>query len=63
MTKITPDEKCETCGGLLVPRELVTHRAIPRDADYGCLRCGRPYRWVGDPPRLRPLVVVQSQDD
>jgi uncharacterized protein with PIN domain len=58
MTRLTPDEKCESCGGVLVPPELVPAFTVPQYADYVCMKCGRPYRWVGNPPRL---VTIFSQ--
>jgi hypothetical protein len=57
MTKLTPDDRCASCGGLLVPRELAAGAATPDNADYVCLICGRPYRWVGNPPRLATMFL------
>jgi DNA-directed RNA polymerase subunit RPC12/RpoP len=52
MTKVTPDGRCESCGSLLVPPSLAIGFRIPAEADYVCMKCGRPYRWSGTPPRL-----------
>lgn len=48
--RLIPDEHCE-CGSVLIPRRAAS-RTAPRDADYVCLRCGRPYQWSGTPQRL-----------
>lgn len=55
MTKLSPDEKCQSCGGVLVPPSVATQWQAPEGADYVCLRCGRPYRLAGTPPRLVTL--------
>jgi hypothetical protein len=49
MTKFTAAIPCESCGGLLVPTEIASGVTAPKDADYVCLKCSRPYRWMGDP--------------
>jgi len=58
MTKLTPDQLCEACGGILVPPALASTFTVPQGTDYVCLTCGRPYRWVGNPPRL---ITTYSQ--
>jgi hypothetical protein len=59
MTKLTPDHRCDSCGGLLIPPDVVPDRVVPDRTDYVCLTCGRPYRWVGNPPRL---VTAPTKD-
>ena len=65
MTKLTPDERCHSCGGMLLPPELA--HGAPSGADYVCLRCGRPYRWTGTPARLAtvrpPTQTAQDEPD
>jgi len=63
MTKLTADETCAACGGLLVPPELVSGFTVPKGTDYVCLNCGRPYRWLGNPPTLTLRVAVDSLAD
>jgi len=63
MTRLSPVEKCVVCGGLLVPPELASAFTISKEADFVCLRCGRPYRWRGEPPQLTLLVAVERGDD
>jgi DNA-directed RNA polymerase subunit RPC12/RpoP len=63
MTKLTPDEKCTACGGLLVPPALASGFSVPTGTDYVCLNCGRPYRWLGNPPKLTVLVAADRRDD
>jgi len=60
VTQLTPYERCVTCRGVLVP-PVVARRVFtpPLDADYVCLNCGRPYRWIGSPPRLTLLAMVE----
>jgi hypothetical protein len=48
MTRLSADQPCEACGGLLVPPQIVTGVPVPPDADYICLKCGSPYRWAGN---------------
>jgi hypothetical protein len=55
MTRITPDEKCVVCGSLLIPPEIASGFRIPHGTDYVCMKCGRPYRWTGNPPKLTTL--------
>jgi hypothetical protein len=62
MTRLAFPDPCRSCGGLLVPPEVLPHAARP-GADYVCLRCERPYRWVGDPPRLITTVTIATADD
>ena len=58
MTKLTADEKCVACGGVLVPPELTSVFVTPPGTDYVCLSCGRPYQWTtGNPPTLIVMVV------
>jgi hypothetical protein len=33
--------------------------ALAGNADYFCLQCGRPYRWIGTPPRLVTMSLVE----
>ena len=64
MTKLTADETCVACGGLLVPPELAFLLATPQGSDYVCLNCGRPYQWTTDnPPRLTLMVVAERHDE
>ena len=56
MTKLAYPDACRSCGGVLVPPEVIPRAT--RDADYVCLRCGRPYRWIGNPPRLVTMLTV-----
>jgi hypothetical protein len=51
MTRLIFPDPCRSCGGILVPPEFLPHPTRV-GADYVCLRCERPYRWVGDPPQL-----------
>ena len=37
---------------MLVPPQITSGANIPQGTDYVCLKGGRPYRWLGDPPRL-----------
>jgi hypothetical protein len=53
MTRLEPDERCDACGGELMPPQIVSGLPPSHDADYVCLRCGRAYEWTMDnPPRL-----------
>jgi hypothetical protein len=63
MTKLTADENCAACGALLVPPAVASGFTIPKGADYVCLKCGRPYRWVGNPPKLTLLAAADRRDD
>lgn len=56
MMKLTFPHPCRSCGGLLVPPAVLPNPTYA-DADFVCLRCERPYRWVGDPPRLLTVLT------
>jgi hypothetical protein len=60
MTRLTAKMKCDSCGGLLVPPEMLSGVTIPKDTDYVCLKCSRPYQWIGDPPRLATVPTSAS---
>jgi hypothetical protein len=67
VTRMSPDETC-VCGSLLFPPELESGIRVPANTDYVCLdyvclHCGRPYRWVGNPPELTLLVAADRRDD
>jgi len=62
MTRLTANERCATCQGLLVPPEAA-YLPVPPNTDYVCLQCGRPYRWLGDPPRLTAIVPERPRED
>jgi hypothetical protein len=57
MTKLTPDKTCDACGSMLVPPEVAPGFTVPKGTDYVCLKCGRPYRWVGNPPHLVAILA------
>jgi hypothetical protein len=59
LTRLSPEQKCTRCNGLLVPPTLALSFTPVAGADYLCMNCGRPYRWVGNPPKLTLLVVVE----
>jgi len=62
MTRLLPDERCQACGGELVPPHIVEGFKPPHDADYICLRCRQAYRWTMDnPPRLAAIRVESSE--
>jgi hypothetical protein len=63
VTRVVAHERCAICGGLLVPSELAFEHVVPPNADYACLQCGRPYYWLGDPPRLRLGSVDHPSDE
>jgi hypothetical protein len=63
MTKIAADDPCESCGSLLVPPSIASGFTIPAGADYVCVKCGRPYRWTGNPPKLRTMFTSERQDN
>src|SRR5437868_5892581 len=63
VTKLLADHRCETCGGVLVPPEIASTFPTPARADYICLRCGRPYHWVGQPPRLMTMSLLDRRID
>ena len=63
MTKLIPDERCIVCSAPLVPPSMASLTFKPfGHADYVCLRCGRPYRWLGSPPRLTVLATAERHD-
>jgi DNA-directed RNA polymerase subunit RPC12/RpoP len=37
--------------------------AIPKGADYVCMKCGKPFRWFGNPPRLTALAAIDKYED
>jgi hypothetical protein len=53
--------RCESCGGVLV-RPSFTYGSPYASADYVCLLCGRPYRWIGDPPRLITVLTPRPPE-
>jgi hypothetical protein len=63
MTRLSPDERCQSCGSLLVPPSVLPDAVAPPSTDYVCIGCGRPYRWVGRPPRLATVVESSRRDD
>lgn len=56
MTKLAADATCKACGGMLVPPEVANVK-VPEGTDYVCLKCETPYRWLGNPPRLLPIIA------
>jgi hypothetical protein len=62
MTRLICPEPCHSCGGLLVQPEVLPE-PVRVDANYVCLRCERPYRWVGDPPRLATILIIAPAAD
>jgi hypothetical protein len=62
VTKLAFADRCHFCGGLLVPPEALPYPTRV-DADYVCLRCERPYRWVGNPPRLTTILTIAPAAD
>jgi len=62
MTRLTATDRCAICRGLLVPPEAA-YLPVPPNSDYVCIQCGRPYHWVGDPPRLTLVVPERRRDD
>jgi hypothetical protein len=62
MTGLSGHQKCESCDGLLVPPIIAPGFRVPEGTDYVCLTCGRPYRWVGDPPRLMTVVSGEGSE-
>jgi hypothetical protein len=63
MTQLCADEDCDACGGLLVLPVVASGFSVPEGTDYVCLKCGRPYRWVGNPRKLTLLAAADSRDD
>jgi hypothetical protein len=48
--------RCASCSGMLLPPQI-TGFTPPPGTDYVCLKCGRPYRWAGYPPKLVTVFV------
>ena len=63
MTRLSPDERCGGCGSPVWPPSLAFDVIVPSAADYVCLKCRRAYRWVGNPPRLMPLIPFDRSDE
>jgi len=64
MTRLSPDETCTACGGVLVPPELAPDFRALKGADYVCFKCGRPYLCTNEnPPTLTVLVAAEGQSD
>jgi hypothetical protein len=63
MTKVIADENCEACGSVLIPPQLASGFKIPAKTDYVYLKCGRPYRWVGNSPRLATVFSITTEED
>ncbi len=63
MTRLAPDERCVACGGLLVSPDVVAEIAVPKGAEYICLKCGRPFRRIGQPPRLTWVAEANGGAD
>jgi hypothetical protein len=61
VTTLHADERCESSGGLLVSPHVIPFFGLRLGADYVWLTCGRPYRWVGNPPRLLTTSVAPLQ--
>jgi len=62
VTRLSPQEKCAECGGVLVPPELAVGTRVSSSADYVCLNCGRAYGWTTDnPPRLSLIVMAPKR--
>ena len=57
MTRLVCPDPCRSCGGILVPPEILPH-PTRGDVDYVCLRCERPYRWRGHPPQLVTALTI-----
>ena len=59
MTSLLPQQRCDVCGGSLVPPKLlgVSTMDAPdaQEPDYVCMECQRPYYWHGNVPRLVSL--------
>lgn len=64
MTQRLPVER-SACGGSLAPPTMAFGVIVPREAEYVCLKCRRPYRYVGNPPQLTTLVIAtpHAHDD
>jgi hypothetical protein len=51
---------------LLVPPVVVVAIKVPQGTAYMCMKCGLPYQWQGNPPRLvvtSPLPIDDDDDD
>ncbi len=62
MTRLLPQQRCEVCGGSLVPPKLLDLNPMnapeASEPDYVCVECQRPYHWRGNPPRLASLRIA-----
>jgi hypothetical protein len=58
MTKVVADQSCTVCNGMLVPPSIATRFVTPPGMDYVCVKCGRAFQWVGNPPRLTLLSII-----
>jgi DNA-directed RNA polymerase subunit RPC12/RpoP len=47
---------------VLVPPEIAPGLTAPAKADYVCLKCGRPYYWIGNPPTLQTIDCKHISD-
>jgi len=58
MTKLIPDERCQLCGGMLVPPNMLPPRdwPYPDKPDYVCKDCDQPFWWRGNPPKLSGIT-------
>jgi uncharacterized protein with PIN domain len=59
MIRPASDDRCGTCGGVLVPPTAAFEIIVPAGADFVCSKCRRAYRWEGSPPRLTALVAAK----
>jgi len=53
MNNVVAHAKCDTCGGVFVPPAVASHVTVWPAMDYVCIKCGREYRWVETPPKLK----------
>jgi DNA-directed RNA polymerase subunit RPC12/RpoP len=60
VTKLAADGPCHACGSQLVPPNVVSDFKVPASADYVCLSCGRAYWWMGNPPMLTVLRILDT---
>ena len=63
MTKLLADDRCEFCGGLLVPPLIMGRETRWPEADYVCLTCDRPYHWENHSPHLVSGCTLNHPDD
>ena len=63
LTALIADTRCESCEGILVVPRMIGGPAVRMDAAFVCVRCNRPYYWVGEPRRLNTRVSVPQPDD